>query len=533
MADEVLVVDLRLDGRQFDRVARGVMGILRGVGNGIQSVRGLIASLGVGGALSGAGLLAFGASSIKAASDIDALKRALLAVAGSAEAAERQMARLKRLADRSPVIGLESAIRGGVQLQSSGFGENESLSIMSTISNAVARGGGTQDGFERVLVNLQQIASQGKLTGDELRETAAFIPGFRKALLDAFPNGTEGLTGLEVIRGVVAELAKLPEVGGGVASVFANFGSSGKMAMAAFGDSLNKLVLPVIEKVTSALDYLTSSGILTSLGDSLVSAFDADKIINGLIKGLAYTIALIKQLPTVAQNISRMVTNAFARISESLGTVSAILGALFLSSTIARIVGAIGAITRATIGLVAAVRSLGIAQAIVSSLQGGLLGVGKTLAIMVLAAAAGTYIFDRVTASLSGLGEVAATGLGLGDINRNAQSEYSKIMDFINGGKPGEGDPGTDPSTKAVNSQTPVLKSIDSTLKDLRSDIRDVLLGGGAATAAKFNARNISGWSSSGGGGTGWAKVRQGFDEMIADHVASLGVSGVFKSQGR
>lgn len=520
------------------------MGILRGVGSGIQNVRGLIATLGVGGALSGAGLLAFGVSSIKAASDIDALKRALLAVTGSAEAAERQMARFKRLADRSPVIGLESAIRGGVQLQSSGFGENESLSIMSTISNAVARGGGTQDGFERVLVNLQQIASQGKLTGDELRETAAFIPGFRKALLDAFPKGTEGLTGLEVIRGIVAELAKLPKVGGGVASVFANLGSSGKMAMAAFGDSLNKLVLPVVEKVTSALDYLTSSGMITKLGESLVSAFDADKIINGLIKGLAYTIVLLKKLPGLVQGVTQKVTDTFDKIKESLGLIAGILGAVFLRSTVLKIVGGIGMVTRAVIGLVTAMRALGITQVIVEALMTKGATLLLNVAVAAAAAAAGYYAFDWIMKSLAGLGDADNSdpskpyqkppGLDVGELEREAQSEFKKIMDFMKDKKPEEETSTTDdPTTKAINSQVPVLRSIDSTLKDMRNDIRDMLLGGGAATAAKFNARNISGWSSSGGGGTGWAKVRQGFDEMIADHVASLGVSGVFKSQGR
>ncbi len=526
MAEETLDIDLRLHTGQFQGAARGVLGIVRSIGSAVSVVSSVMSSLGIVGGLSGAGLIAFGVSAVKASADMDALHRALTAVAGSSEAAERQLRRLKALADRSPVLDMQSAIRGAVQLQSSGFGENESIGLMSTISNAVARGGGNIEGFQRVLVNLQQIASQGKMTGDELRETAAFIPGFRKALLDAFPNGTEGLSGLEVIRGVRKELEKLPQVGGGIQTVFDNLGSSSKLAISQLGDGLNKLVLPVLEKVTKAIDYLASSGIIKRAGEELAKSFDPKKITDGLIRGLAYTIALIKQIPTIVVNVATMIRTQFDAVSKSIGLVGAVLTAIFLRGTIFRIITGIVALTVAISDLVLAIRAWGLAQVVAEAIMTKGLSTGRTLLMMAAALAAGALIFDQVTGKLKEATAAFGTGIGAGDIAASAAKEYNKIMAFINGGKPGDEQGGPDPKDPELNPTLPILKSIDTNIRDMRDSLRDMILGGGAATRAAFNARNISGWSGGGGSGRGMRKVIEGMEEMMAEQVASLGHGG-------
>jgi hypothetical protein len=262
--------------------------------------------------------------------------------------------------------------------------------------------------------------------------------------------------------------------------------------------------------------------------------------------GLAYMVSVMEKLPEIGKSLADTLTNSFNKVSQSLGLVAAILGAVFLSGTVAKIISGIFAMTKAMLGLVAVIRAVGIAQVITNAV----VTKGASLALDLLAIGGATALgigaYKAIMAEVEGLGEDNSNsdpskpyqkppGTVLGEIEDNAQSEYKKMMAFINGEKPGEGEPGKDdPSATAINRQTPVLKSIDSTLRDMRNDIRDMLLGGGAATSAKFNARNIAGWSNPGsGGGSGWAKVKQGFDEMIADHVASLGVSGVYRSQGR
>lgn len=453
-----------------------------------------------------AGLAAFLTTAARADADLDALMRALTAVAGSTAEAKRQFDELNKLAVRSPVLDLSSAIMSAVQLQSTGdFGFEETKGIMATISNAVAFGGGGNDAYQRVLINLQQIASQGKLTGDELRETAAFIPGFRKALADAFPHGTEGLSGVEVIRGVVAELQKIPEVGGGVRTSFDNMSSAIKRGMAAVGAVVNSILVPAFDKVSGALNRLVDSGILDRIGKGLTSAFDGGKLAGAMLTGLSVILATLEKAPEVGRRVGRSLSNAFDQVSQRLGILGAILGAIFFSGTIGRIVAGVFTLIRAMIALVGAIRAVGIAQVVTNAIATRGASVLRDLFIAGVAAAAGyaalTTIFERL---IPGGLNAAAEGLGISEIFERATQIKDEMMGLSGGGGPDES-AGTGPVVDSIKKQTEYARQTAENTKALRDQIQDMILGGGAATKAAFNSRNLNSWT----GSTGNTKVNQ------------------------
>src|SRR5687767_1392645 len=77
------------------------------------SFRGLGSSLTIG---LTAPLAALAVASVRAATDMDSLKRGLTAVAGSTGAAEQQLVRLKEVA-KLPGLGFKEAIQGSINLQ--------------------------------------------------------------------------------------------------------------------------------------------------------------------------------------------------------------------------------------------------------------------------------------------------------------------------------------------------------------------------------------------------------------------------------
>ena len=481
------------------RVTQATHSIDRAVSGTKRGLSTLGTSLAFAGGAMATGILAFLGFAGKADAEMDSLNRSLTAIAGSAEEAKKQFKELLELANKSPVLDLSSAIQGAIALQSTRqFGFGESKSIMSTVSNAVAFSGGDIGGFERVLVNLQQIAGQGKLTGDELRETAAIIPSFRKALEDAFPNGTQGMTGVQVIRGVIAELNKLPEVGGGVQTSYDNITSAMKRGFGAVGSVLNSVLVPAFDAVGGFLNQLVDSGVIEKIGKSLVESFDGKKLADAMITGISYFLAAIEKAPVIASKVSKSMVDSFGAVAQSLGLVAAILGAIFLTGTIANIVAGVRLMITVISDMVMAIRAWGVAQMVTNAIATKGASLLKDIATAGVAAAAGYALFKAIEALLPKMGEAAVAGLGLDEIAKRA----AEIKAGITGGNVDlPADPGVTPQ------DNPLTKSMDKHLERIdrhtekMAQVQQMILGGGAVTDAAFNAVNLS--TLTGGGRSG------------------------------
>lgn len=206
-------------------------------------------------------LTALGALSLKAAADFDSLSRGLEAVTGSAAEASDQFERLRDIA-RLPAVDLQQAAATSIALQSIGESAEFAERMIKGVANAVALSGGGAAQFEGVVRQLRQVASLGRLMGEELNIILENAPAMGRALQNAF-----GTTSAEAIRKLNLStdefferlfrgMEDLPQVAGGAANAFDNLRQSMAQAGAALGDQVLPVVVPIVDGLAQMAENL-------------------------------------------------------------------------------------------------------------------------------------------------------------------------------------------------------------------------------------------------------------------------------------
>jgi tape measure domain-containing protein len=205
--------------------------------------------------------VAAGTAVIKAAADMDALKRGLVAVAGSADEAEKQFVALREVA-KLPGLGLKEAVQGSINLQALGFSAQRSRDIMISFGNALATVGRGREDLNEVIRQLGQLGARGQVTADNLRPIIERVPQVAaiikrefggEALGDPAKRFKElGINSQEFIDILVRELGRLPTVTGGAKNALENFQDAVQISAARIGDRL----LPTVEKVLPVLESM-------------------------------------------------------------------------------------------------------------------------------------------------------------------------------------------------------------------------------------------------------------------------------------
>lgn len=116
-------------------------------------------------------ILLLGKQAIKTAADMDALERGMAGVMGSAQAASKEMAKLREVA-KLPGLGMEDAVRGSLRLQGMGTSADEARRILLAFGNAVARMGGGMAELDGVTRALGQTLAKGKISMEEVLQLA-------------------------------------------------------------------------------------------------------------------------------------------------------------------------------------------------------------------------------------------------------------------------------------------------------------------------------------------------------------------------
>jgi tape measure domain-containing protein len=234
-------------------------------------------------------LLALGAASVAASGKIESLRNAVNAITTQdlakqgvsgleavTEAAGLTTERMKELqvVAKQPGLGFESAVQGDVRLRAVGISSEQSAKSLKAFANAIALTGGGKSELSGVTVQLAQLSAKGKVLAQDLRpiiEAAPAVSGALQTLYGTVDSETisaslkkQGQSSTDFIKVLTTQLAKLPQVLGGLKNGLENFFDSATLAAAKFGDGISKaLNLPA---VLGAL----SNG-LTSLGDSFAN----------------------------------------------------------------------------------------------------------------------------------------------------------------------------------------------------------------------------------------------------------------------
>lgn len=161
-------------------------------------------------------LALMGKAALDSAVRMDSLTRSLTSLTGDSKETERQLVRLREAA-KLPGLGFRELIEGSVRLQSAGFNAREAERALKGFGNALALAGGSKEDLREVGVQLAQIASSGKLQGDELRIIAERVPQVRAVLKEAFGTASSeeimkfGLSIEQIMGAITTGLEKLPQ----------------------------------------------------------------------------------------------------------------------------------------------------------------------------------------------------------------------------------------------------------------------------------------------------------------------------------
>lgn len=209
-----------------------------------------------------------GKASVRAAIDMEKLKRGLEVTAGGAQAANRQMAELEKIA-RLPGLGFREVIAGATQLNVAFSDTDDQLSrttrTLSAFGRAVALTGGGPAELGRVIDQVTQMAAAGRILQEDLRPIIRTAPAVGQALEDAFgtinPQELEalGLTTNEFFDQLIGSLNDLPAPVETADNALENLEDAAFRASAAMGEMFLPLVTAGASLAASQLERMADA----------------------------------------------------------------------------------------------------------------------------------------------------------------------------------------------------------------------------------------------------------------------------------
>jgi tape measure domain-containing protein len=227
-----------------------------------------------------------GAASVVASAKLETLKNGLTAISTqelnaqgvtglsamglAADMTGKRIAELQQIAKR-PGLGLEGAEQADVRLRAVGISAEQSAKSIAAFANAIATTGGGKNEFDRVTVQLAQLSAKGKVLSQDLRPIIEAAPAVSQALLTLYGTidsetisaslAKQGQSSKDFIAILTDELAKLPQVTGGLKAIYENDLDALLVASAKVGDG-----------IAEALDL---KGLGEKLGEEITALGDA------------------------------------------------------------------------------------------------------------------------------------------------------------------------------------------------------------------------------------------------------------------
>ena len=240
--------------RTQSTVARQTQGFAN-LGAGLQSF---------GGALIGGvtlPLAAVAAGAVKTFGEIDALKKALFTIEGTAAGTEARFLKLAKAAEL-PGLGLEQAVRADVRLRAIGLSATLSERAILGIGKALAGAGSGAADLDETIRQFGQLASASNLTAENLKPIIERVPQAGKLLRDAFgtANAEElrklGVTSQQVVDLLISGFEKLPPVASGIKNNLENLSQAGRLAFAELGKAIEPAANQLINFAASVVSKI-------------------------------------------------------------------------------------------------------------------------------------------------------------------------------------------------------------------------------------------------------------------------------------
>lgn len=350
--------DLDLDDGRFKNKAANASSQLQGLTGSFQAAEKASFALMAGLAAAAGGIVAVGLKGIQAAGQMETARAGFITLLGSAEKADKTIARIKKEAARTPfeIPGLTSAVQALALVTKDG---DKSIDLILDLGKALAAAGKGQVELDRLTANLQQIALTGKITAMDMKQfgtnginiTELLAKSLRKTTRQIGVMQDEGRITFKMLTDA---LHKAGAAGGQFEKAFENQGGTFEQTLSNMNDSLNMFFMDLVvqsgafEAVKKALAGVTD--MVNKLSDEIAKAggigqylnkvFNENKetiyIISGAIMGalvpalaslaLSAAAAVLPLLPFVA--IGAAIALVIFKLQEAFGGIEPLITAV-------------------------------------------------------------------------------------------------------------------------------------------------------------------------------------------------------------
>lgn len=203
-----------------DYFTKGIQGATNAtdkLNSSVTSVQSRLSGMGnmIAGAFSVYAIAAFGNSVVKVGEDFEAMEIGLSTLLKSSEAAREVFKNIREDAKTTP-FDVQSLLMANRALISSGIEAGRAREDVLALANAVSATGGGNDELQRMVVNLQQIASTGKATGQDVKQFAYAGINIYKLLADATNGNAESVRDMDVSYELLTKALKDAAKAGGM-----------------------------------------------------------------------------------------------------------------------------------------------------------------------------------------------------------------------------------------------------------------------------------------------------------------------------
>lgn len=333
-------VKIKTDITEFQKGMKQVEDRVSGLSSSIKGIGEGVAEFGKQAAVFttvvGTGLGVAGVKALTMAGDLEQSTQAFKALLGSAEKAGTVMSRIKREAATTP-FELKGLTDGALALTAITKDGDKAINTLLDVGKAIAISGKGQAELDRVIMNLQQVASTGKVTEMDIRQFQGAIPIFND-ILDAAGLTTDELKSSDKAATLLFDAFEKAGAEGGIA--FEGF--------AAQAGTFNQLISNIKDSVNIFLsDFVKQTGIFdavkNALGNLVIVLDQAGPMIIGFLKS-------VQENEQVQEFFSKLV-DVFTRIGdwvkENQELVMKFLTGLGIALGVLLIVGTITALVTA------------------------------------------------------------------------------------------------------------------------------------------------------------------------------------------
>ena len=250
----------------------------------------------------------FAVKGVQVAGQLEAMRQGFVTLLGSAEAADKTMARIKMEAARTPfeLPGLTSATQALALVTKDG---DKAIDVLMNVGKALATAGKGQAELDRIIANLQQIALTGQITEMDIRQFGMSGVNILELLAQHYGTTTEKASEMvknseDAFGDLTAAFEKAGAEGGAFAKGFENQAGTFQVVWSNLMDTIN----------VKLAELVTRTGIFDTVKKALTGITEVIPI---LVDGIVSAVNFARQLAEMFSQANQKLGEFISKIMET------------------------------------------------------------------------------------------------------------------------------------------------------------------------------------------------------------------------